>query len=165
MDDVLLVSALDHLAQPLEQGGETGDGKGPLGLQQDVERRAPNALHGDPKQAVGLRPEGIDVGSERVIEARGQSGLSQEALCDRGVGGALVPEHLDDRFARKQGLFRPVDRAGAAFAQLFADDEVTERSSEDGGERRGGAGALFLALRHFALILPASLSLWAIAAR
>ena len=136
VDDALLVSGLDHLADALEEGDEPLEGNPPLGLEPAGQRDAAHQLHGDPQEAVRLGAEGVDVGGVRVVEARGEARLAEEPLgTDIGPAG----ECLDDRLALERRLLGPVDLALTAGAEELADDEVPQSTAGDRLPVRFGA--------------------------
>jgi hypothetical protein len=82
------------------------------------------------------------VGGERVVEARREPGLTQEALdpdITRPVARRVArAQDLDHRLPAEPALLGAVDHAVTALAQLVTDREVAERAVGQRSVRRAG---------------------------
>ncbi len=91
-----------------------------------VQRRAAHQFHRDPQSAVGFGTKAVHVGSEWVVELRGQSSFTKKAIGnDRSLVSA-AGHHFDDGFAPEGQLLGPIHFTTAALTQALAENEVAK---------------------------------------
>jgi hypothetical protein len=123
-------AAVDDLTQPTQQRHRA---RRPAAAHHRAARSsgcAAHQLHGDPQRAVGLGAERVDVGGQRVVEARRQVGPRPGSARPVRVA-PVVARDLDHHLALEHGLVgdgRP--RRTLPSADPLAQDEVAQRAPE-----------------------------------